>query len=111
MDNQIFDLRKALDTSTTNGNNVLSPIILSKAISDWARRQPGLRNAVKRVKATTNTYTWDSVTGYDAAETKADGATLTLMDAQFRQDSVQMSNFYAQGLISNIAIDADQDLV
>jgi hypothetical protein len=111
MDNSIFDLRKALDTSSTNGNNVLDPILLSKIISEQARRMPTLRNAIKRVPWGTNFYTWDTEVTPGIGQTATDGATINLIDATFLQNQVKMSYFYSAAFITNPAIKAAEELV
>jgi len=111
MDQNLFDLSKALDTSTTNGNNVLDPVLLSKVISEQVRKMPTLRNFLKRTPWGTNIYTWDSITSDGNAMTAADGATLSYSDATFIQNQAKMSYFYYVALITNPAILAAQELI
>ena len=111
MDNNIFDLSKALDTSTANGNSLLDPILLSKVISDQVRRMPVLRNMIKRTSWSTNIYTWDLISDHGLANTATDGATLSFSDAQFAQSQAKMSYFYHVALITNPAIVAAAELV
>jgi hypothetical protein len=111
MDNNLLDLSKALDTSTTNGNNVLDPVLLSKIISDQVRRLPVLRNMIKRQAWGTNIYTWDLVADHGVAQVAADNATLSFADAKFSQGQAKMSYFYHLAMITNPAILAAQELV
>jgi len=111
MDTNLFDLSKALDTSSTNGNNVLDPVLLSKVISEQVRKMPTLRNIIKRTPWGTNIYTWDSVISDGDAATATDGATLNYSDASFAQNQAKMSYFYYLALITNPAILAAQQLV
>ena len=111
MENNLFDLSKALDTSNVNGNNFLSPVLLSKVISDEVRRMPVLRNMIKRTPWGTNIYTWNSILDHGNADTATDGATLSFSDASFAQHQAKMSYFYYIALITNPAILAAQELV
>lgn len=111
MNNELFDLQKALDTSSTSGNSVLDPVLLSKVISEQVRKMPTLRNIIKRTPWTTNIYTWDSVLDDGEAATATDGATLSYSDAVFSQNQAKMSYFYYLALITNPAILAAQELV
>ena len=111
MDNFVFDLKKALDTSATNGANFLDPILLSKIISEQARRMPSIRNIIQRKPWGTNQYTFDSEVTPGNGQTATDGATLNLSDAQFQQNFVKMSYFYDVAFITNPAIKAAEELV
>lgn len=105
-------LAKALDTSTTNGNNLLDPIFLSKVVSEKVRTIPTLRNAITRLPWQGNTYNWDIFTDFGNASTAADGATnIALSDAKIDQGNATMSAFYYAAMISNMAIKATEQLL
>lgn len=112
MNENLFDLQKALTTANDAlQGSVLDPVLLSKVISDLVRRQPVLRNIIKRVPWNTNSYTFDSVDDYGVAQLAADGGTLTYSDATFSKQSYWMNYAYYIALISNPAILAAQELV
>jgi hypothetical protein len=111
MEKNLFELRKALDTSSTNGNNVLDPVLLSKIVTDQVRRMPTLRNMIKRLPWETNFYTWDSIISHGLAQTATDGATLNFSDASFSQNNAKMSYFYDLFAITNPAILAAEALL
>jgi len=111
MDNDILELRKALDTSSTNGNNVLDPVLLSKIISEQSRRKAMIRNVLPRIPFPGKVYTWDTEIAPGDAQTATDGATLNLVDGQYAQSQAAMSYFYHLGYITNPAIQSAQELV
>jgi len=104
INDSIFDLRKSLDTSTTNGNNVLDPIILSKVISEWSRKQTITANYIKRIPWQAKQYTWDIEQSQGTAYSYTDGATLNLSDAVYSQGSATMSYLSQVFYITNPAL-------
>jgi hypothetical protein len=104
-------LAKTLDTSSTNGNSFLNPVLLSRIISEQCRRMPRLRNAIHRDPFKGKTYLWDIEVAPGDAYTAADGATLTLVDGKWSQGSVEMSYFYFPTQITNPAIVAASELI
>jgi hypothetical protein len=104
-------LAKTLDTSSTNGNAFLNPVLLSRIISEQSRRMPALRNALARDPFKGKTYLWDVETAPGDAYTAADGATLTLVDGKWSQGSVEMSYIYFPTQISNPALIAASELI
>lgn len=111
MDNLLVDLKKALDTSATNGNNVLDPVLLSNVISNQARIQPIIRNIIPRKAWQGKSYTWDVQTTPGDAETQPDGGTLSLIDGTYTQSTVNASYFYHTSFITNPALVAAQELI
>ncbi len=104
-------LAKTLDTSSTNGNSFLNPVLLSRIISEQCRRMPALRNALPRDPFKGKTYLWDVETAPGDAYTAADMANLTLVDGKWSQGSVEMSYFYFPTQISNPALVAASELI
>ena len=112
MDADLIQLfAKTLDTSSTNGNSFLNPVLLSRIISEQCRRMPRLRNAIPREPFKGKTYLWDIEQNPGDAYTAADGATLTLVDGKWTQGSVEMSYFYFPTQITNPASVGSSELI
>jgi hypothetical protein len=111
MDKLLIDLKKALDTSSTNGNAYLDPTLLSRVISEQARIQPITRNVIPRKAWLGKTYTWDTQVTPGDAQTSTDGGSLSLIDGTYSQSSASMSFLYHTSYLSNPAIVAAQELV
>jgi hypothetical protein len=112
MDNQIFeDLRKSLDTTSTNGNSLLSPVLLSAIVSEQVRKQAVLANYIKHQPFSGQIYEWDSATSDGAAQSAVDGATLAWSDATFAQGISKQSYYYYLFAISGPAMKATETLI
>jgi hypothetical protein len=104
-------LSKALDTSTTNGNNFLDPIFLSKIISQYVATIPSLRNAIPRIDWEGKSFNWDIATDLGAAQTQIDGGNIALSDSTYAQGTANMSFYYYATYITNPAILATKALL
>lgn len=110
-EDSFFDIRKALDLSTTNNNNVLTPPNLQPKLVEWSRRQPAIRNIIKRQTSANPNYNWDIVTDEGSAFIADDGAQITLSDAAFDDDGVKMAFIYGAGWVTNPARYGDAELL
>ena len=108
---KLDSLYKALDTSTSNGNNVLDPVLLSQIITEEVRVKPTLLRELPRMPFSGKALTYDVCTSQGDAVTQTDGGTLSGTDAKFAQNSVNMSYYYYAMQITNPAIVAAEQLV
>jgi len=109
---EVQDLAKALDTSTSHGNNYAQPNWLSRVVTEQIRLKPILRNAIYREAWSGTTYNYDLVTASpNTGLIYVDGGTIPTNDITLGQASVTMSRFGVVGYVSNPAIEGSKNFI
>lgn len=106
MDNITQELRKALNTASGTGSNLI-PEVVSEGLRRFVEASSPLYNIVPKIDWPTNTYTFRSQTALPGSVFKADGASLDAADnATYAKPTVAMKYVYTRGEVTGPMIAA-----
>jgi HK97 family phage major capsid protein len=100
VDAATMELRKALNTASGTGSNLI-PEVVSEGLRRFVEFRSPLYTLVPKRDWPTNTYIFRSQTALPSASFKADGATLDAADnATYAKPTVAMKYIYARGEVT-----------
>lgn len=112
MNEDVMDIRRALDTSNGTTGNVLVPLVISDGVRMYIETRSPLWNIISKFDFDGYAFVYREQTGLPVASFGAElGALPAAQNAAYVQRSIPMKSVYVRGELSGQIIEASRSLV